>query len=192
MLRIFMGFLFLNTYVFAQNNLITTSSDAYNNLYSNIIHPSLVNKLYQLNENKLIWFLPGEQSGFLREILKNKIDSSENIGLQKNKYHFNELNRNVGKNFPPEDTAAAMQMDRIFTDAAIAYCKDVYQGEDVDSWITYDELSKKYEDADNNYLLKNLLVIRTSDNLPDFLGSLEPNDKEYLLLKMNYESGQIL
>ena len=132
------------------------------------IHPLLVNKLYQTTGGKLIWFLPGEQSHLLRQVFKNKIDSSINIGLQKNKYHINELNQNADKNFPLEDSLTAMQMDRIFTDAAIAYCKDVYQGNDIDHWVSYDELSKKYQDADNNYLLNNLAAIRSVNDLLHF------------------------
>ena len=149
----------------------------------NLIHTSLVNKLYQNTGNKLVWFLQGEQSHLLRQVLKNRIDSSINIGLQKNKYHLNELKQNADKTFSEEDSVAAMQLDRIFTDAAIAYCKDVYQGTGIDHWITYDELSAKHEGADNIYLLNNLIANRSADTLINFLNSLEPNDKEYLLLK---------
>ena len=46
-----------------------------------------------------------------------------------------------------------MKTDRIFTDAAIAYCKDMYQGNDIDRWMLSDEISPKNEDQDNQFLL---------------------------------------
>jgi murein L,D-transpeptidase YcbB/YkuD len=167
----------------AQNNLLILQGIINKDLLVNLIHPSLVNKLYQYTGNKLIWFLPGESSFHLRQSLKNKIDSSINIGLQKNKYHINELNQNTGKIFSREDSLVAMQADQIFTDAAIAYCKDVFQGADIDNWIRYDELSPKSEVGDNTYLLSNLAAVGSGNDLILFLNSLEPNDKEYLVLK---------
>ena len=154
----------------------------------NLLHPLLVNKLYKISANKILWFLHDEQSHLLRQALKNKIDSSINIGLKKNKYHSNEINQNAEKNFSEEDSLAAMQLDRIFTDAAIAYCKDVYQGADINQRFMYDEVSTKYEDADNIYLLNKLAAATSANELLHFLNSLEPNDKEYLLLKNELQS----
>ena len=148
-----------------------------------LMHPSLVNRLYKLSGNKLFWFVPGEQSHTLRLALKAKVDSSINMGLKKYKYHYNELTRNIDKNFTAEDSVNARKLDKLFSDAAIAYCKDVYQGTDIDSWIKYDEFSRKYEDADNVYLLNNLVAVKSANDLLHFLNSLEPGEKEYLLLK---------
>ena len=180
---IFTCIFLIQVYAVAQNNVLIYQININNDLSVNLIHPSLVNKLYQYTGNKLIWFLPGENSSHLRQSLKDRIDSSINIGLQKNKYHINELNQNAEKIFSREDSLAAMQADRIFTDAAIAYCKDVFQGADIDNWIRYDELSPKNEDADNIYLLNNLAAVKSGNDLIHFLNSLEPNDKEYLVLK---------
>ena len=166
----------------AESNLVI-QNNINDDLSVNLIHPSLVNKLYRYTGNKLIWFLPGENSPLLRQALKNKIDSSANTGLQKNKYHIYELNENINKVFRGEDSLNTMQADWIFTDAAIAYCKDVLQGAGIDHWIRYDELSPKYEDEDNSYLLNNLAMVRSGNDLIHFLNSLEPIDKEYLVLK---------
>lgn len=166
----------------AENNLPALGSNINNGL-SNFIHPSLVDKLYQYTGNNLIWFLPNESSPLLRQALKNKIDTCASTGLQKNKYHIEELNQYINKTFRGEDSLIAMQADRIFTDAAIAYCKDVLQGAGIDHWVRYDELSPKYEDKDNSYLLNNLVAVRSGNDLIHFLNSLEPIDKEYLVLK---------
>lgn len=156
-----------------------------NNIVSaqNLIYPSLVKKLNNVSENKLFWFSPGEQSHALRLSLKNKVDSSINMGLNKYKYHYNELARNIDKNFTPADSVSAKQLDKLFSDAAIAYCKDVYQGVGIDKWITYDEVSQKYRDEDNDYLLNNLIAVKSADDLVYYLNSLEPGEKEYSLLK---------
>lgn len=182
LLIFFAGFCFKHNYTFAQTNIFSPTNNL-NQSVAKLIHPILVNRLYELNTNNLIWFLSGEQSHLLRNALKNKIDSSVNIGLQKNKYHYTDLVESLDKNFFPQDSIAAMQLDRIFTDAAIAYCKDVYQGYNIDHWISYDEISKKYEDADNTFLLKILTQIKSANGLNDFINSLEPKTNEYLLLK---------
>ena len=187
-LSIFTSIFFIINYAVAQKNLLILSGNLHNDVSINLIYPSLVNKLYQLTQNKLVWFVPGEQSHLLRQVFKNKIDSSINIDLKKNKYHSNEISQYADKKFSDGDSLAAMQQDRIFTDAAIAYCKDVYQGVDIDHWMSYDEVSAKYEDADNTYLINNLAAAISPDDLLPFLNSLEPNDKEYLLLKNELQS----
>lgn len=154
----------------------------------NLINPSLVKKLYTLYGNKLFWLSPGEQSHALRLVLKNKVDSSTNMGLNKYKYHYNELARNIDKNFTTEDSVSAKQLDKLFSDVAITYCKDVYQGTGIDKWITYDEVSQKYKDADNDYLLNNLIAVKSTDDLVYFLNSLEPGEKEYILLKSELQN----
>ncbi len=171
------------TYTFAQNDLLILRNNIYNDESINLIHPALVNKLYQLRQNKLIWFLPGDTSYLLRQLLKIKIDSSISIGLKKNNYHYDELNQNAEKMFSEEDSVAAMQLDKIFSDAVISFSKDLYQGADINRWMMYDEVSGMKEDADNNYLLTNLATVNSARGMLLFLNSLEPNEKEYFLLK---------
>jgi murein L,D-transpeptidase YcbB/YkuD len=105
------------------------------------------------------------------------------VGLEKYKYHYNELAGNVEKNFVSEDSVDAMKMDKLFSDAAIAYCKDVFEGIEIDKWVSYDEVSRKNEAADDNYLIRNLVAARSSNELIYFLTSLEPAENEYAALK---------
>lgn len=176
-----------NIYPFAQANSLQLNNKRETVISSGLIHPLLVNKLYQLTGNKLKWFISGDQSQLLRAELKNKIDNSGNVGLQKNKYHSFELGQNFDHDYPTQDSLAAMQMDRMFTDAAIAYCKDVYQGVDINKWMMYDEISKKYEEADNSYLINKLASIISANDLLDFFNSLEPKTGEYAALKMKLQ-----
>jgi murein L,D-transpeptidase YcbB/YkuD len=147
------------------------------------MYPALVEDVYQIRQGKLLWFAPGGKSASLRRSLKDKIDSSAFIGLRKIKYHIEEINENLATVFSLQDSLAGARMDRIFTDAAIAYCKDLYEGTGIDKWMLFDELSSKSEKADNNYLVTNIAGISNANDLLNFLYSLEPTDQEYELLK---------
>lgn len=148
-----------------------------------LIYPLLTAKFYQQNNQQLFWFTADTGSAALRQSLKTVIDSCINIGLDKDKYHYNEIVATSAGKFALEDSAAAMNNDKIFTDAAIALCKDIYQGKNISSWINYDEVSLKYADADNEYLLKSIAAAYSDIVLVQFIISLEPVEKEYTLLK---------
>ena len=103
--------------------------------------------------------------------------------LSVNKYHYKEIIAVIKNNYTEKDSLEAMVTDKVFTDAAIALCKDFYQGENISSWINYDEVSSKYSNADNEYLLDRLITVQSADSLLQLLASLEPLEKEYILLK---------
>ena len=148
-----------------------------------LLHPLLTAKFYQLNSYHLFWFTPRIQSLDLRLALKNCIDSAVNAGLSVNKYHYNEIIAVIKNNYTEKDSLEAMVVDKVFTDAAIALCKDIYQGDNISGWINYDEVSSKYSNADNEYLLSHLIRIQSADSLFQFMTSLEPLEKEYILLR---------
>ena len=136
-----------------------------------------------------MWFAPGDQSALLRRSLKDKIDSSAFVGLNKNTYHVEEINENLEATFSLKDSLAAAGMDRIFSDAAIAYCKDLYEGSGIDKWMLYDELSGKNEKSDNNYLVSNIARIANTVDFLNLLYTNEPRDQEYELLKNKLLNG---
>lgn len=163
-----------------------TFNDANNEI--KFLYPQLVNRFYEARNNQLFWFSPNENSNSLRQLLKSKIDSSVSLGLKKEKYHLNEIKKYINTAFTEQDSAAALTADRIFTDAAIAYCKDVYQGNNIDEWMLYDEISIKTEAQDNQFLLTGLLNATTPYNLLVFFNSLEPTDAEYLTIKKELQT----
>ena len=165
----------------AQN--ISDDKNISSNQYK-LINPEIVSAFYKFNQHKLFWFNNGEQYYLLRIKLRNIIDSSENAGLEKNKYHFTDLKERINSAFADKDSLAAMHLDKIFTDAAIAYAKDIYQGSNVSDWVNNDEISKKYEGADNNYLLNNFLAVKTPGDLQTFFNYIESDNKEYAALKI--------
>ncbi|MBP6022625.1 MAG: L,D-transpeptidase family protein [Ferruginibacter sp.] len=74
-------------------------------------------------------------------------------------------------------------MDKVFTDAAIAICKDIYQGGNIGSLISYDEVSSKYSNVDDEYLLSRLITVQSGDSFLQLMALLEPKEKEYILMK---------
>lgn len=166
----------------AQTSL-SNHATAENNSIANLTYPALITKFYELKQNKIVWFQQGENAHQLRQVLQSKIESSVNIGLTKERFHPQQIDNNVDNNLLEKDSTIAIQTDEIFTDAAIAYCKDVYQGQDIKQWAMYDEISSKYKDDDNLFLLNKLAGINSADDLLLFFNSLEPTSKEYSTLK---------
>src|SRR6185312_15124797 len=115
-------------------------------------YPRLVEKFYTSSDNQLFWFSVNNNSLFLRRLLKERIDSSVYLGLKKENYHIEDIIKYAEYSFTYSDSMEAMKVDYIFTDAAIAYCKDVYQGNDIGHWMMFDEISAKNEEQDNQFL----------------------------------------
>lgn len=155
---------------------------------SELFYPKLVNSFYESRSNRLFWFLPDTNSYSLRQLLKEKIDSSVNSGLKKEKYHITDIDKYTDSNFILRDSIDAVKTDRIFTDAAIAYCKDMYQGNDIDQLMLSDELSSKQETEDNKFLLQGLSIANSREALHAFFNSLEPRDAEYQTIKKDLQS----
>jgi hypothetical protein len=148
-----------------------------------LFYPRLVNTFYGIGHQERFWFSENEQSLLLRLALKDIIDSAANIGLDKNKYHYAELVNYTSKDLPAPDPSIATSMDSIFTDIAIAFFKDIYQGANISSLVSADGLSAKYSEADDHYILRRLSEARSAILLRQTANSLEPGVPAYLLLK---------
>jgi murein L,D-transpeptidase YcbB/YkuD len=147
------------------------------------INEELVDKFYKINQQKLFWFSPGEQSLLLRQELKNVLDSSRNLGLNKEDYHYEKILEYITSSFLPNQSLEATDVDRIFTDAAIKFCENLYCGKDIASWISADQISLKYAEMDMDHIVNRLIECNSARSLSDFIMALEPNEKEYLFLK---------
>lgn len=146
-----------------------------------LFHPSLVNTFYSLNSYKLFWMGQESVNTTLRRQLVNSIDSAYRFGLADRQYHKEELLLQLISK--TGDSLMLMKADRIYTDAAIALCKDVYQGYRMRPWVGYDQLSAQYESKDNEHLLNLLLRVSTAMDFELLVASLEPKHREYILLK---------
>ncbi|PWT76792.1 MAG: hypothetical protein C5B59_05545 [Bacteroidetes bacterium] len=142
-----------------------------------------VNAFYARNLQKLFWFLPGSGSSQLRRALKQSIDSSIYFGLTKENYHYDI----VSKFCEPANTyykdSNLTNADRVFTDAAIKFCSDVYKGANISKWINSDEISNKYQDKDIDFILSGLLQSSDATKYKEFVSRLQPKDIDYRVLR---------
>ncbi|MEQ1677230.1 MAG: L,D-transpeptidase family protein [Chitinophagaceae bacterium] len=147
----------------------------------NLIYPALVNTFYQRNGGSPAWFSMKTDKSPFREQLLRIMDTAYYFGMVAKKYHYPELrSASVAGN---TDSAALIMADRLFTDAAIALFKDIYQGYKMAPWVGYDELSEKAAVADNEYLVGCLLKIQTAEQLKEYAASFEPAHPDYIILK---------
>ncbi len=147
----------------------------------NLIYPALVNSFYQRNGGYPAWFSKETDKGPLREQLLGIMDTAWYFGMVPKKYHYPELRAASVAGIA--DSAALIMADRLFTDAAIALFKDIYQGYKMTPWVGYDAFSEKAAVADNEYLVGCLLKIQTPEQLRQYAASFEPSHPDYILLK---------
>jgi murein L,D-transpeptidase YcbB/YkuD len=153
-----------------------------------LVYPDLVSKLYSKNQNKIIWFINDEFSKQLIRVFIHEIDSALNITHEKHLYHVDELHSFFNDFSIQQDSLKISLADRIFSDAAIAYCKDIYQAADIKKIIHYDEVSAKFEAAENEYLIDHIAAVQSANDLINFFNSLMPKDKEYVMLQSEIEN----
>lgn len=144
-----------------------------------LLYPSLVERFYTLNDHLLFW-MREEKDLTRREKLKTLIDSAYYLGLAEKRYHHMELPLHTAS---VPDSSKLYKADRLYTDAAIALCKNIYQGYKLKSWVGYDQLSERNADRDNEYLIQRLLLATTADSLSGLIASLEPSHSGYVALK---------
>jgi murein L,D-transpeptidase YcbB/YkuD len=168
---------------FFQHAFSPTSADLKPDAFRYIAYPKLVDRFYELNGNKLFWFRDGDESFKLRTALINELEGPGAVGVNKEKYQLENLKEIADKIFPIKDSINARQADRSFTNAAITYSKEIYQGASIGKWIGYDEFSDKYEESDNTFLLNRMVKINTAKELIAFFNSLDPPEDEFNLLK---------
>jgi len=114
--------------VSSQNSQVTLFESFTPKSETQMINEELVNQFYKINSEKLFWFGADQQLLLLRQELKSILDSSKGFGLLKEDYHYAEIVENNNRSFLPGETLEATNADRIFTDAAIQFCKDLYCG----------------------------------------------------------------
>ena len=159
---------------------------------SRLLYPTLVARFYTINRNQLFWCGNDEASYNMRCALKQVIDSAPAAGLDKNKYHYGELPAGTAGISIPADSPHLKVLDRLFTDAAIALCIDLFRGTGIDSQVSFDGISGKYMEQENNYLVQALAASRPAPALTLFMQSLIPDQPEYhsLRAEWQYQTGQ--
>jgi L,D-transpeptidase YcbB len=151
----------------------------------NLLYPVLVNEFYQNNETSLFWFGSKNDKKVFRQQLIISIDTAAYYRLIDKAYHSAKLKLYLDSVIT--DSATMWKADKVYTDAAIALFKDIYQGYKMTPWVEYDQLSGKYAAADNDYLLQRLLNVTTPDEFRQTIGLLEPVNREYTVLKQELQ-----
>ncbi len=151
-----------------------------------LLYPALVKRFYQQEGNKTFWFSQSAQARKMRQDLVECIDTAMKDGLVAEPYHYKRLMQNLANT--PGDSSLLFQTDRIFTDAAIALMKNVYEGYKLSPWGGYDEISSRYESKSDEFLLNALSKVESAGDLKNLTESLQPQDKEYQLLKQELKA----
>ncbi|MBS1586606.1 MAG: L,D-transpeptidase family protein [Bacteroidetes bacterium] len=139
-------------------------------------YPQLVDKFYTANSNNLIWTSTGSDAQRLRAELAGMLDNAAKLGLDKQKYHYQYI-----RGAP--DVANDMEVDRVFTDAAIAMLKDIYAGNLGEELMEYDEVNSKHQQSEADYIVNKLARVQTAEQLETLAQALEPDDENYKVLK---------
>jgi hypothetical protein len=150
---------------------------------ASLTYPTLVDQFYRQRHQSLFWFVPGDGAAALRQQLRMTIDSAAWRGLDSGRYHPKEVRDGLGGISDLADSAEQWRWDRIYTDAAITFCKDLYQGSGIYSMISYDGVSPQYEEADCKFLLNKLMGVGSALAFKELTDSLEPTAREYRSLR---------
>lgn len=150
-----------------------------------LLYPDLVKRFYKQTNNELFWLPPAANTDKLQTLLRSIKDAAK-LGLNPAKYHLTEISNYT--RVIPTDTALAKKADYLVTDAAIALCKDIYQGNNINQWISYDGISARYKNSDNDYLLQALRQVKDGVGLLAFIDKLEPQTRDYKLLKQELDT----
>lgn len=142
-----------------------------------IVYPVLVNAFYAARSGGPFWFTADSTGLNLRRELILILEKSAVKGLNKDCYNYEHLKAHLAEEEFPFETL--MIYDRMYTDAAITYMKDVFQGRISATMTSYDELSKKTEAVDNRYLLDLLNRSNSSRELRENMETLEPKTLGY-------------
>lgn len=143
-----------------------------------LLYPKLVERFYQQNNDSLFWFSNNSNAISLRNALMQLVDSSAFNGLDRSKYHCNDMVANQSINGD-----AIVQLDKVYTDAAIGYFKDLYQGCDIANWFSYNEISKKYTVTDDDSILYWLGKVRTGSDIYSLVAHILPKTESYTLIQ---------
>jgi hypothetical protein len=148
-----------------------------------IQQPALVKRFYELREKSFFWYDNNDESCKLRCKLVSILDSCLYLGMVKEKYHYKWLIQNTNDLFAYDDSLSRTSADKVYTDALISFCKDLYQGYNIDEAVSYDEISFKYEAADNRFILGGICAITSPIELEWLINFLQPVARNYFLLK---------
>ena len=152
-----------------------------NSKASGLVNADLVNKFYERTHSASFWFSSDSTAVSKRSAFISVVNAADSIGLTPGLYHDLALN-NLSA-WPPANEKDMTSADRLLTDAAIAFFKAVYQGENMQKWLSYDGISQKYATLDNDFVIQSLQQTKSGADILKLLQELQPKSLDYRLLK---------
>lgn len=143
--------------------------------------PLLVAAFYKKTGNDKFWFTGNTDGFLLRRQLVSLLMQCETQGLDPKQYPIEALKSHMMDN----DTAGAdpMPAERLYTDVALKYLKDLLTGNIGYSMVPYDELSSKAAQQDDKLIISLLAGSPNPSLLVSTSESLEPATENYSLMR---------
>lgn len=145
-----------------------------------LLHPSLVVDFYAGKGTVLYWWAPGPEAAGRRRELLALLDSAASRGLDSNGYHRADIGPTRDA-IPPR--GAESDWDRMYTDAAIAFFRDLYQGAGNYDRVSYDGISDKFALADDRLVMDRLIRCTNAGGMQALADDLERYGRPYQSLR---------
>ena len=135
-------------------------------------YPELTYSFYKKKGN--FWTADDRNGAALRKKLISLVNKSSYKGLNKKRYHTSLLQA-----FHEGEIAPSKQVEYYFADAAITYCKDLVKAPEINSWLSYDDVSQKSGYRTDEKLMRTLLEVDDDNELAEATASFEPRESQY-------------
>ena len=144
---------------------------------------SATDRLYSLNGAKLLWLC--DDCSSKRGALLYTISHAFAYGLDapSGLAHVIEL-------LAAGPASTVSLRDKRISEAAIQFCRRLYEGDDIRGSISYDGVAASLKDQHTDFLLQGLAAAKDSNELIQFFQRLEPQSPEYLALKRALDSAK--
>jgi L,D-transpeptidase YcbB len=171
---------FMSFFLFVLMLLPYKTSFAGDKLNKQLSNRALVDLFYQRRAGQAFWFSPRPESMELRSQLVSLIEGCEQRGLDKYRYAYEPLKACQAEyGLPPDEKIV---YERLYTDVAISFLRDIQAGVGMEAMVSYDEFSLKYKQNDNTRLLELLDTIQSGPSLLRAVETLEPSTEAYRAL----------
>lgn len=163
--------------VIAAVTLIGTQSLAQTQKQTDGKKTDAVAAFYEHLGSQVFWYdARNARSAKLRDSVLRYVSNANYLGMDASRYHF------------PKDDVSGLTMeamaetDRRFTVELIRFARDLYEGGDVATMIGNDEISGKYRQRTDSFLLTWLAGITDCNGLSNYMSLLQPGDSTYIRL----------
>ena len=142
-----------------------------------------VNRFYRVVPSGLSWCDTGEKASDLRRALLDAVDSAAFFGLDRRDYLPDLLQWADSMLRAGQVHAQWRDWDRWYTEAALAFARDLYEGAGVRERLSYDGVSGSYTVRDDQYLAEGLARVGSGAGLRGWMADLVPDGPGYRVMR---------